>query len=556
MKKIINYIGFIALIAMLSSCMEEVGDFTVNGEAITGFELQGPDNNDTIKINTLALTETYVFEWAAAESGLESPIVYTILFDAADGDFSNPIWTKLSDNSGADAKATLTFDELKQIHAAAGGSGVASLKWNVKAENGSPNVKMGQVANNLKIALSSDGVSNFELVSPLDKSILKIDGSKETDPVVFDWNDATSGSGTVTYKLYIDAIDGDFSDPLLTLDADDNGTASQISKTNGEWNTLLEQNGIKEGSFIWTVKAISTDLEWTDNVFEVYFEFVNWNRPIYVVGDYNGWDNSDNAKYIISTPTSNRTAEGYIYLKQGGIKLATDHSWDNAHTFGDDGSGNLTNPGNNISVPADGYYLVRANLSEMTYSLTETVWGVIGDATAGGWGNQTDMTYDAVSQTFRLGIHLTSGGAFKFRGTSDWGINYGSTAEDGTSLDAGGKNIPVEMEDDYAITLDLSTPNEYTYSAHRWGVVGGATPDPTWTNDFNMTWDAANEVFTITIDLNPGEFKFRADDAWSVNFGGDLNALTQDGSNLSVAEAGNYTLTLDPWNKKATVTKN
>ena len=43
---------------MLSSCMEEVGDFTVNGEAITGFELQGPDNNDTIKINTLALTET------------------------------------------------------------------------------------------------------------------------------------------------------------------------------------------------------------------------------------------------------------------------------------------------------------------------------------------------------------------------------------------------------------------------------------------------------------------------------------------------------------------
>jgi len=36
MKKIINYILFIAFIAMLSSCMEEVGDFTVNGEAITG----------------------------------------------------------------------------------------------------------------------------------------------------------------------------------------------------------------------------------------------------------------------------------------------------------------------------------------------------------------------------------------------------------------------------------------------------------------------------------------------------------------------------------------
>lgn len=64
----------------------------------------------------------------------------------------------------------------------------------------------------------------------------------------------------------------------------------------------------------------------------------------WVVGDYNGWDNSDNAKYIISTATSNGLAEGYVWLTTGGIKLTTDHSWDNAHTYGDDGSGGLTNP--------------------------------------------------------------------------------------------------------------------------------------------------------------------------------------------------------------------
>ncbi|MCE4566776.1 SusE domain-containing protein [Maribellus sp. CM-23] len=554
MKKIINYIWFIALVSILSSCMEEVGDFTVNGEAITGFELQGPDNNDTIKINTEALTETFVFQWATAESGLGSPITYTILFDGTDGDFSSPVWSKKSDNSGATAKATLTFEELQQIYAAAGGAGVASLKWNVKAENGSPNVQMGQVANNLKIALSSDGVSNFDLVSPLNKSILQIDGSKENDAVVFDWNDATSGSGAVTYQLYIDALGNDFSDPLLVLDADDEGTASQLSKTHGEWNTLLGQNGIEEGSYIWTVKAISTDLEWMKDVYEVYIEFVNWNRPIYVVGDYNGWSNNDNAKFIISTPTSNRMAEGYIYLKQGGIKLVTDHSWDNAHTFGDDGSGKLTNPGNNISIPEDGYYRVRANLSEMTYSLLKTDWGVIGSATPLDWNDETPLSFNADLNQWIGGVHLKAA-EFKFRANHNWDYNYGSNAADGT-LQAGGNNIPIEMEDDYAVTLDLSKPNEYTYSVHRWGVVGGATPDPTWTNDFNMAWDAVNGVFTITIDLTPGEFKFRADDGWGVNFGGDLNNLTQDGSNLSVTEAGNYTLTLDPWNKKATIKKN
>ncbi len=554
MKKIINYILLIAVVAVLSSCMDEVGDFTVNGEAITSFELQGPDNNDTIKINTEALSETFAFEWAAAESGLGSPIVYTLLFDIADGDFSNPIWSKQSDNSGADAMATLTYQELQEIYSAAGSSGVASVKWNVKAENGSPNVKMGQVANSLKITLSSDGVSNFDLVNPLDNSILQIDGSKENDAITFDWNDATSGSGTVTYKFYIDELGGDFSDPLITLDADNDGTASQISKTIGEWKALLEQAGIEDGSYSWSVKAITSDLEWMKSVYEVYIEFVNWNRPIWIVGDYNGWDNSDNAKFIITTPTSNRTAEGYVYLKQGGIKLVTDHSWDNAHTYGDDGSGNLTNPGNNISVQEDGYYRVRANLSEMTFSLVKTDWGIIGSATPSDWGDETPLNYNSDLEQWIGGVHLTAN-EFKFRANHSWDYNYGSDEADG-KLQAGGANIPVDIEDDYAITLDFSTPNEYTYSVHKWGVIGGATPDPTWGSDFNMSWDAENSVFTITIDLTAGEFKFRADDGWAVNFGGDLDNLTQDGSNLSVSENGNYTLTLDPWNRKATVTKN
>ncbi len=38
------------------------------------------------------------------------------------------------------------------------------------------------------------------------------------------------------------------------------------------------------------------------------------------------------------------------------------------------------------------------------------------------------------------------------------------------TLNAGGDNIPVALEADYAITLDLSHPNAYTYSANRWGI--------------------------------------------------------------------------------------
>jgi hypothetical protein len=143
----------------------------------------------------------------------------------------------------------------------------------------------------------------------------------------------------------------------------------------------------------------------------------------------------------------------------------------------------------------------------------------------------------------------------KFRANHDWGLNYGSDDADGT-LSAGGGNIPVDVESDYSVTLDLSHPNEYTYSFNRWGLIGDATPGG-WSDDTNMTWDATNNVFTVTLDLvSSGSFKFRANDDWAINYGGDLNALSPGGDNVTLDSDGNYTVTFDPWGLTATVTKN
>jgi len=306
---------------------------------------------------------------------------------------------------------------------------------------------------------------------------------------------------------------------------------------------------------VYHVRAYATNSAGTAYGADVQFSTLADITKLWVVGDYNGWDNSDKAKFILSTTTSNGDAEGYVFLKSGGFKLTTDHSWSDGATFGDGGSGKLVNPGGNIVVPADGYYLIKANIGTMTYSITLTTWGIIGDATVGGWNTQTNMVYDPTSLTFSLVAHLTAGtGSFKFRGTSDWAVNYGSTAANAT-LDAGGSNIPVTVESDYVITLDLSHPNAYTYSANRWGLIGDATPDG-WNSDQNMTWDATNKVFTITLNLTVGSIKFRANDAWDLNYGGSLGALSAGGDNIAVAVAGNYTVTFDPFALKATVTKN
>lgn len=348
------------------------------------------------------------------------------------------------------------------------------------------------------------------------------------------------GGGTITAKGLVWSTDPD---PDLTdnVIAGGTGTGSFVSNLTGlTVNTAYH------------VRAYATNSAGTVYGSDIQFKTLADITKFFVVGTYNGWNNSDAAEYIISTETDPE-AQGYVYFPAAGaFKLTTDHSWDDAHTFGDNGSGGLTNPGSDITAPA-GYLFIRASLATMTYSVTPTVWGVIGSATPLDWGDETPLTYNTTLKLWTGGIHLKAA-EFKFRANHSWDYNYG--AESGSqTLVPGGPNIGVSMEADYAITLDLSHPNAYTYSSNRWGIIGSATADG-WNSDQNMTWDAANGVFKATLDLVTGEMKFRANDDWGVNFGGDLNALTQDGANIAIATAGNYTITLNPWSKVATITKN
>ncbi|MCP4551690.1 MAG: hypothetical protein GY834_06540 [Bacteroidetes bacterium] len=293
--------------------------------------------------------------------------------------------------------------------------------------------------------------------------------------------------------------------------------------------------------------------------FKTLANILTWNIPgDYVEASYPGaglgnWS-PDRSPQVISTITESDKLEGYVNMANAANewKFATQMDWSGPN-YGTDGDGNLDPNGGNI-VSNAGYYKINASATDMTFTVVATTWGIIGDATALGWDDQTNMTYDPTAQTFSLAAHLTAGGFFKFRGTSDWSVNYGSDAADGT-LGAGAGNIPVDVEADYSITLDLSHPNEYTYSANRWGLIGDA--QGSWDDDTDMTWDAVNNVFTTTLDLvSSGSFKFRANDDWAVNYGGDLNGLSAGGDNITIEFDGNYTVTFDPWGLTATVTKN
>jgi len=343
-----------------------------------------------------------------------------------------------------------------------------------------------------------------------------------------------------------------------------NPTIADSKTTDGDGMGEFVSNltGLK-GLTKYYVRAYATNSAGTAYGNEISFTTLVSVREWYVPGDYVAasypgsgladWSPA-NSPMVKSNEANPNNVEGYVYMANPSNqwKIASQPNWDGPNYGAGTTAGTLSATGDNISLPAGFYKInINAGVDPMTYTAVAMNWGVIGGLT--GWGSQIALTYDPAVRVWRGGIHLPAG-PWKFRANDNWDYNYGATAGS-LNLVAGGDNIETTVEDDYAITLDLSTPLAYTYRADRWGLIGDATPGG-WSDDTNMTWDAVNGRFTVTLNLTAASFKFRANDGWDYNFGGSLSALTPGGDNIAVAEAGNYTITLNPWTRVATMTKN
>jgi starch-binding outer membrane protein SusE/F len=341
------------------------------------------------------------------------------------------------------------------------------------------------------------------------------------------------------------------------------GDSKTVNGT-GAGNFTAALTGL-EGLTKYYVRAYATNTAGTgygvEDSLTTLVSIQTWNIPgDYVTASYPGttlgnWA-PDQSPQVKSTKASPNNIEGYVYMANGTNqwKFATKPNWDGPN-YGDGGSGTLSASGDNFSSTT-GYYKLNVNtgVSPYTYTAVATTWGVIGDATPAGWGDETGLVYNPATRTWNGGMHILATKSFKFRANHSWDYNYGAPAGKDT-LSAGGDNIASTIEADYAFTLDLSHPNAYTFSANYWGIIGDATPGG-WGSDQLMTWDGVNHVFTVTADLTVGAFKFRANGAWTLNLGGSLGALTPGGDNIPIATAGNYTIKLNPWTNVATVTMN
>ncbi|GHT53346.1 hypothetical protein FACS189446_0500 [Bacteroidia bacterium] len=270
-----------------------------------------------------------------------------------------------------------------------------------------------------------------------------------------------------------------YDDPIFTLKVYMSGADKyfkiipQSSKVAGSWdgaignpvdgNTALTGTLIIDNSQAMRVMEdgwVNISLNMMDYTYTIEL-LGNAQAELYVPGGHQGW--SPETAPIVYSPNLDWKFDGYVYMEaNNAFKFTAERNWSGTN-YGDGGNGTLStaNDAGNLTVSETGFYRLTADLSKEpnTYTVTATEWGLIGDATPGGWDASTPLELNPATGEWSVTTTLVGGKAFKFRANNGWDINLGG---DLNNLTYGGDNIPVAADGTYKITLKLGNASAYT----------------------------------------------------------------------------------------------
>ena len=268
--------------------------------------------------------------------------------------------------------------------------------------------------------------------------------------------------------------DDQYANPIFTLEVEI--TESQASSLSGDgwWWKIIPESTFTSEDWGDTVIGVSvdgsTDIDGklvdsdagsgrmaeagtyllTINMEEMIYNFSPITDYIWMPGNANGW--SFTTKLPIAD-SANDIYAGYAAV-DGGFKFTIEPDWDGPNYGAGASAGTLDTAGDNIELAAKGLYYFDVNMPALSYTSTliEAV-GVIGDATPGGWDNDTPLTQGADFTTWSGIINFTAG-EFKFRMNNNWDLNLGGYELD---LVQNGSNIASPGSGRYQVILDLGS---------------------------------------------------------------------------------------------------
>lgn len=140
-----------------------------------------------------------------------------------------------------------------------------------------------------------------------------------------------------------------------------------------------------------------------------------------------------------------------VYLKDGAeFKLRANGDWKLNYGLDESGAPTMDGQTNFKAEFGDGAYVIDFYLGDgVEIGYGKSSWGVIGSFEGSSWGTDVAMTEKEPGVYVSEPIALKAGDEFKVRADGDWAVNFG------LDMEMGGKNISVEADGNYIVTLDL-----------------------------------------------------------------------------------------------------
>lgn len=284
---------------------------------------------------------------------------------------------------------------------------------------------------------------------------------------------------------------------------------------------------------------------------EAYYVVVNGDKANAIALAGSG-DRFDNPKFsAMFTATDNATWEVYPQSAIDG----------DAVTYGpedDAKTGNLVE-GTAGVIAAAGDYVLTVNMETKTYQIAEAI-KTLYVARKGGSvlakNNPLEMsTSDYITYT---GYICPKDGSFRiFTAPKSTANSYGMATDAVAEVEGNTYSVDLAYPSKNQITLGLPTAimplwatldanalTLKTYVIESISLIGGVlaadwSVDADLTTEDNVVWKATD------VELAAGEFKFRANHAWDVDWGGTVDNVQYKGGNMVLEEAGTYDITLD-----------
>ena len=413
-----------------------------------------------------AANKTIKFEHSDADV-YEDPI-FSVVFDASkDGD----TWFAIGDDEACEAIGAGADGAWDKLLGIVGGnseatSGRLDFRYNMGAEN-SFKVAAG-TAKKIKVTINMmDYTFTVQAINVADNYYI-VGGLGDWYGTACDKSQkfSHSSASVADDPVFTYVFEGNGGDIWFAIGDDD---ACDAIKNDNDWSKLYGttsgngENGLTgslarrsalsdDGSF--KVDGTSKFVRVQINMATLTYTItpLNFAEYLWEAGVNNNWGTEAQPLYCSD---GNGTYVGFFYAQdadwsggKGAFKFQAEfNNWDVNYGYGtgDDAAGTLG--GENFLVDP-GFYRAEIDLANLTYKLTKiTTIGIIGPAQAGGWSEDTDMTYNSETGAWEATIDLAAD-EIKFRANDSWDINWGGSVE---NLTQDGPNLKITEAGKYFV---------------------------------------------------------------------------------------------------------